>query len=76
MARASISMSRAELDALPVSFDLPTAGRALGLGRTKSYELARAGEFPCRVLPLGRQFRVTKAELFRVLGTEGEQGAA
>jgi hypothetical protein len=37
---------------LPVSVDLATAGRAFGLGRTKSYELARAGQFPCPVLTL------------------------
>ncbi len=29
---------------------LMTAARILGLGRTKAYELARHGEFPCRVI--------------------------
>jgi hypothetical protein len=53
--------------ALPPAVDLVTAGRAFGLGRTKSYELARAGEFPCPVLPLGHRFMVTKANLLRVL---------
>lgn len=61
-------MGDAELLALPVTVDLPTAGRAFGLGRTKAYEMARAGEFPCPVLPLGRRFKVTKANLLRALG--------
>jgi hypothetical protein len=41
-------MSVAELLALPPAVDLPTAGRAWGLGRTKSHELARAGDSPVR----------------------------
>lgn len=73
-------MSMEELYALPAAFDLETAGRALGLGRTKSHELARAAEFPCPVLRLGKVYRVTKADLFLVLKLElpaaPEQGAA
>jgi len=61
-------MTDEELDALPPTMDLPTAGRAFGVGRTMAYELARAGAFPCEVLPLGRRFKVTKANLFRALG--------
>lgn len=61
-------MSDDELGALPATVDLPTAGRAFGLGRTMSYELARAGKFPCPVLPLGSRFRVTRTDLFSALG--------
>jgi hypothetical protein len=61
-------MDRAELLALPVSFDLVTAARALHLGRTKAHELARRGEFPVRVLRLGNRYRVTRADLLRFLG--------
>src|SRR5260370_18865603 len=63
-------MSVAELLALPPAVDLPTAGRAWGLGRTKSHELARAGEFPCPVLRLGHAYRVTRSDLLRSLGIE------
>jgi hypothetical protein len=38
----------AQLRAVP-AVDLMTAARALGLGRTKAYELARRQQFPCRV---------------------------
>ena len=63
-------MSRAELLALPVSVDLVTAGRAFGLGRTKAFELARAGDFPCEVLPVGIKFRVPRSAIFRALGVD------
>ncbi|WP_245667603.1 hypothetical protein [Actinomadura macra] len=63
-------LTRDEVLALPVAFDLVTAGRAWDLGRTKSHELARAGEFPCPVLRIGSQYRVTRADLLRSLGIE------
>jgi hypothetical protein len=40
----------AQVQQLPSVVDLVTAGRALGLGRTKSYQLTRDGQFPCRVV--------------------------
>lgn len=61
-------MSTAELLALPVSVDLVTAGRAFGLGRTISHELARRGEFPCKVLRVGERYRVPRSALFEALG--------
>ena len=64
------TMSEEELLALPVSVDLVTAGRAFSIGRTKAHELARAGEFPCRILRLGREYRVPRTEIFRALGIE------
>ena len=38
--------------------DLMTAAAALGLGRTKAYELARREQFPCRVIRIGEVYRV------------------
>lgn len=52
------SMSRAELLALPASVDIRTAGRAFGLGERKVYELVARGDFPCRVLRVGRHWVV------------------
>lgn len=60
-------MSEEELLALPVTVDMETAGRAFGMGRTKAYQMARANQFPCEVLPLGRRFVVTKAALLAAL---------
>jgi hypothetical protein len=65
---SELQMQKDELLALPVSVDLTTAGRAFGLGRTRSYELARAGQFPCRVIPVGRKFRVPRSALLEALG--------
>lgn len=66
-------MTRAELLALPVSFDLMVAARALGIGRTLAYSLAKRGQFPVRVLRLGNRYRVTRADLLRVLGVADDE---
>lgn len=71
MSSSRPTMTSEELRALPVAVPLVEAGRALCMGRTKSHELARAGEFPCRVLRLGSAYIVPKAELLRLLGIEG-----
>ncbi|MCE6999593.1 hypothetical protein LZG04_32980 [Saccharothrix sp. S26] len=52
-----------------------TAGRALGIGRTKTYELARSDQLPVRVLRLGSTYRVATADLLRVLGVEEDDAA-
>jgi hypothetical protein len=59
-----------ELRALPATIDLPTAARALGLGRTKAYELAKRDQFPCCVLRIGGTYRIPTAELLRCLGMD------
>ncbi|MFJ4677212.1 hypothetical protein [Kitasatospora sp. NPDC088783] len=67
-------MGRAELLALPAAIDLDTANRAIGLGRSKGYELARLGDYPCRVLRLGKKYRVITADLLRLLGIDATVG--
>lgn len=61
-------MTLAEIGGLPVVTDLVTAGRALGMGRTKAYELARAGQFPCPVIRVGKSYLVPTAGLLALLG--------
>jgi hypothetical protein len=61
-------MAMDELLRLPAAVDLDTANRALGLGRSKGYELAKRGQYPCRVLRLGNAYRVVTAELQALLG--------
>ncbi|MEV6504248.1 hypothetical protein AB0M53_43075 [Streptomyces prunicolor] len=61
-------MSRAELLELPVVIDLVTAARALGIGRTRAFELVRQGEFPVPVLRVGSTWRVPTAPLLSLLG--------
>lgn len=62
------ALTLAEVAALPAVTDLVTAGRALGLGRTKAYELARAGRFPVPVIRSGRTWLVPAAGLLAALG--------
>jgi predicted DNA-binding transcriptional regulator AlpA len=60
---------------LPPTVDVETASRALGISRSHGYNLARAGQYPVRVVRAGRSFRVVTAELRRVLGVEAEAAA-
>lgn len=69
-------MTRAEFDTLPLSLDLNVANRALGMGRTLGYGLAKAGNYPCRVLRVGNRYRVMKADLERALGMDSSVAAA
>jgi hypothetical protein len=64
-----------QLASLPVTIDLMTAARILGIGRTKAYQLARNDEFPCRVIRPGDLYRVSTADLLQLLGicAEGVQ---
>ncbi|MEU6372148.1 helix-turn-helix domain-containing protein [Streptomyces sp. NPDC046909] len=43
------------------------ASKAFGFSRAKGYALVRQGQFPCRVLRIGRSTRVVTASLLRVL---------
>jgi hypothetical protein len=63
-------MTRDDLLALPATIDLLTAARALGIGRNQAYDLASRGEFPCRVLKLGKRYKVVTEELLRHLGVD------
>lgn len=57
-----------KLAATQTSTELPTAGRFFGMGVNASYEAYHRGEFPCRVLRLGRKLRVPTADLLQALG--------
>lgn len=56
--------------------DLMTAARALGLGRTKAYELAKHDQFPCRVIKIGDTYRIPTPGLLELLGVHPEQRPA
>ncbi len=73
--QAGRAVTPAQVYALPVVIDVPTAPRALGLGSTLAYELAKRGKVPCPVLRVGRLYKVPRAGLIEVLGL-GDQSAA
>ncbi|WSX64916.1 hypothetical protein OG504_33200 [Streptomyces sp. NBC_00986] len=68
-------MSQTELLELPVVIDLVTAARALGIGRTRAFELVRRGEFPVPILRVGSTWRVPTAPLLGMLGITATTGA-
>lgn len=55
---------------LPATVDVETAGAFLGIGRSKSYQLAKAGDFPVRVLRIGRCYKVPTNVLLNLLGID------
>lgn len=63
-----------ELLALPAVIDLDTANKALMIGRSTGYGLARQGDYPVRVLRLGNAYRVPTAELLKLLGLADDGG--
>lgn len=69
-------MQLAELLALPVAVDLETANRALLIGRTKGFDLAKRGAYPCEVTRVGRTYRVSRAALLRALDVDPNSNAA
>ncbi len=61
-------MTPAEVLALPAMVDVPTTARALGIGTTLAYELAKNDQLGVPVLRLGRLYRVPRAGLLEALG--------
>jgi hypothetical protein len=57
-----------QLHTLPTIVNLMTAARALGIGRTKAYQLAQDGQFPCRIIRVGKGYHIPTADLLRLLG--------
>ena len=51
--------------------DVETTAAILGIGRTKAYEMAKAGEFPVRLVRIGRRYLVPTAALLRYLDVDG-----
>jgi hypothetical protein len=57
-----------ELKGLPVTMTLKEAAPLLGIGRSRAYDLASAGTFPCRIMPLGKRTVVPTFALLRTPG--------
>ena len=53
--------------ALGVRTDLETANSVLGISRPNGYELARRGDYPVKVLRVGRRYIVPVAGLLAAL---------
>lgn len=51
-------------------YDVPEAGRLLGLGRSASYEAARTGQIP--TIKIGGRYKVPKRALEKLLDSAGQ----
>ncbi|MDX6738694.1 helix-turn-helix domain-containing protein [Actinocorallia sp. A-T 12471] len=56
-----------DLRSLPPFIDLMTAAGILGIGRTKAYDLARRGRFPCHVVLIGASYKVSLKDLLKLM---------
>ncbi|MDA2812800.1 helix-turn-helix domain-containing protein [Nocardiopsis sp. RSe5-2] len=63
-------MTFTEMFKLPVTVDLRTAARVLGISSTAAYRLIHKGEFPCPVLRVGGRYRIPTSGLMHALGIE------
>ncbi|MEV7629396.1 helix-turn-helix domain-containing protein [Actinoplanes sp. NPDC089786] len=60
--------------ALGLTTDVETAGSILGIGRSKAYDLAKKGEFPVRVIRVGRTYLVPVWAILELLGVSRPPG--
>jgi hypothetical protein len=51
--------------------DVTTAGSIFGLSRTQAYEALKRGDFPVRVIRIGRRVIVPVAPILGLLGLDG-----
>ncbi|MCX4749135.1 helix-turn-helix domain-containing protein [Kitasatospora sp. NBC_01287] len=64
-------MTAREVLDLPVTINVVTAARALGMGPNKAYQLVRSGEFPVDMITVGGTKRVLTAALWKFLQLDG-----
>lgn len=65
--------TRAEVEALGVRTDVPTAGEILGgLCRDESYRAVKRGKFPVPVLRVGRRMVVPVRPILQLLGLDSD----
>ena len=56
--------------ALGMTTDVEIAGEILGIGRTKAYEMAKNGNFPVKILRIGRRYKVSVPALLKLLDVD------
>ncbi|MFC4067377.1 helix-turn-helix domain-containing protein [Actinoplanes subglobosus] len=54
--------------ALGLTTDIETAASILGIGRSKAYALAQEGDFPVRIIRVGRSYLVPVPAILELLG--------
>jgi excisionase family DNA binding protein len=67
----SRSLSLDEIRAWPAAVDVEDGCAALGISRAHGYKAVQDGEFPARVIKVGRRYRVVTADLVALLEPQG-----
>jgi excisionase family DNA binding protein len=62
-----VAMTEQEVLELPVTIDLLTSARALGISRSEAYILARSGRFPVPTYRVGNRYRIRRSDLLTFL---------
>ena len=62
--------------ALPPTFPVQIASRVLGIGRNRTYELIKSGDYPVRVIESGGRYRVSRWDLLKYLGASPDDTRA
>jgi predicted DNA-binding transcriptional regulator AlpA len=68
------SVTLDEIRTWPAAVDLPDAADAYGISRAQAYVAAKRGDFPARVIRVGRRYKVVVADIIRDLS--GQEVAA
>lgn len=65
------SVTLDEVRGWPATVDLPDAAAALGISRAQAYVSAKRGDFPVKVIKVGRRYKAVTASLLRALEADG-----
>jgi hypothetical protein len=68
-------LTLAQVRRLPATIDVPTAARALGIGKSTLYEAIKLGASPVKTLTVQRRVVVLTADLLPVLDGEKDDAA-
>ncbi len=60
--------TEADIRRLPAVISIVTAGEILGIGRTKSYQLAKSGDFPVEIRRIDGRYKVPAVAIRAYLG--------
>lgn len=66
-----VALSEVELRALPSMLTVSQAASLLQISRSSAYKAVQSGEWPTRVVRVGRTVRIPTAEVLRLLGLAG-----
>jgi len=65
--RTEVVWTAQAVHGLGLTTDVETVAAILGIGRTKAYELAKNGEFPIKIVRVGRRYVVPVQAILHLL---------